>query len=141
MTFKWVDEEDQLFFAENADDKHWRGRTTGAVWNGELGMLPGPFRGSHGKEIEYEEIQPSLVAARHHSARGGGRLQELRQFGWQLWATGNECLAVWRSAGRRPDRRRGCDGVHPGWCNAGLPRWVRIHRCTRHVGRLGLPVF
>lgn len=44
-------------------------------------MLPGPFRGSHGKDIEYEEIQPSLVAAWRHFAFGGHRLQELRQFG------------------------------------------------------------
>jgi hypothetical protein len=55
----------------------------GAVWNGEHGTLPGPFRGSHGKDVEYEEIQPSLVAAWRYSAFGSDWLQKLRQFGRQ----------------------------------------------------------
>ena len=62
----------------------------GAVWNGERGMLPGPFRGSHGKDVENEEIQTFLVAAWRHSAVGGDRLQqELHQRRRQLWTERN----------------------------------------------------
>jgi hypothetical protein len=53
----------------------------GAVWSGEHGMLPGPFRGSYKKDVEYEKIQPSLVAAWRHFVIGGDGLQELRQLG------------------------------------------------------------
>ena len=55
----------------------------GAVWSGGARRLPGPFRGSHGKDVEYEEVQPFLVAAWRDSVVGGDRLQELS--GQQLW--------------------------------------------------------
>jgi len=65
---------------------HWRGRSTGAVWKGELGKLPGPFRGSQGKDVEYEKVQPFLVAAWRHSVVGGDRLQsQLHEWRGELW--------------------------------------------------------
>jgi hypothetical protein len=73
----------------------------GAVWNGEQGKLPGPFRGSHGKDVEYEEVQPSLVAARRHIAYGGDRLQsQLHEQRRELW-TGNERRIALRRNGVR----------------------------------------
>jgi hypothetical protein len=50
----------------------------GAVWNGEHGKLPGPFRAYSERISNNEEIQPFLVAARRHSVVGGDRLQELQ---------------------------------------------------------------
>ena len=86
----------------------------GAVWNGEHGKLPGPFRGSHGKDVENEEIQPFLVAAWRHSVVGGDRLQpKLHNRGQQLRTGDERCAAYLRWTGLRgwPSWRSGSDDV------------------------------
>jgi hypothetical protein len=78
-------------------------------------MLPGPFRGSHGKDVKNEEIQPFLVAAWRHSAVGGDRLQpELHNRGQQLRSGRNgRCAGYLRRTGLRdgPNRRSWRDDV------------------------------
>jgi hypothetical protein len=112
----------------------------GAVWNGERGLLPGPFRGSHGKDVEYEEIQPFLVAAWRHSVVGGDRLQpqlheRRRKRGTGYGRSAPLCRCSLQRSYRRCRRiavfARLCAKLH-GWVAVYVERCVAVHVSVGH---------
>jgi hypothetical protein len=93
---------------------------------------PGRFVAHTEKDVEYEEIQPFLVAAWRHSGIGGDRLQELRQLRLELRRTGWR-FALWRQHGNeRANRRRRSNDVFAGF-DAKLPVLGNLPERVEHV--------
>jgi hypothetical protein len=92
---------------------------------------PGRFVAHTEKDVEYEKIQPFLVAAWRHSGIDGDRLQELRQLRQQLRHSRKrfalrQCCGEWANGERRTN------DLFAGF-NAKLPAHDDLPERVQHV--------